>query len=767
MSLNFKQIIFWLAIACLLTPFLVNTNTYFPFIITKATVFRALVEIMLVFWVAYQLFGKEPRKHQAKNPLLWAVLIFSIIILLSAIFGVNFEWSFFSGNERMEGVFGIWHFVLFFVILLTTFDQNDIEKLLKAQVYISLLYALVALMAYRGAGQVTSAMTSNRLAGYTGNPSYYALYALFNGFLALYFYFQQYRSDKKLFNYWFIIFLVEILLMVITGCRGTVVGFVAATFFIGLLLLIKGQDSDKQLKKIVLLGFIIIASIFVLLYSFKNVNFIKNNFVLNRLTSFSLTDPTTFSRLMSAKTAFHAFLEKPIFGWGIENYQTAYVKYFNPDVIKYLPGDFFFDRAHNKPMEVLATTGILGFLSYLAIFAAAFYLIYKKQKQDSNWFLPGLAIFGALIAYFVQNIFIFDFHESYLMFFLVLGFISSLSINVIPGFKESVIPAKAGIRDSRLHGNDKAQDFSQVMFKYFAIIATSCLVIYTLSFWVIKPYLVSQKIIRVMKLIVQGKGDDAYNLTRQIFLSPSFLRNDTITGLDKILASYHQKIDNESAQKITELIITNAEISLAQHPNYMILLNKADLEMFSLSWNEEGLANAKKSLEQAINLAPSFPQPRYNYIKILLMEKNYEEAEKQAQYVLSLNDSLPEPYYFLSLIYSEQKNNEKSLEYLIKSLELGLQINSKDLINSLVSKLVTLKRYDLIEKLYLQAISLDPKDANLYVYLAATYGKMHNKAKAIEYAQKAAEINSNYKQAAEEFIKIIENEEWDKIPDSL
>ena len=756
MSLNYKQIIFWLAIACLFTPFLINTNTYFPFIITKATVFRVLVEVMLVFWVIYQFLGKAPRKNHGKNPLLWAVLIFSLIILLSAIFGVNFEWSFFSGNERMEGVFGIWHFVLFFVILITTFDRNDIEKILKAQVYISVLYALVALMAYRGVGQVTSTMTSNRLAGYTGNPSYYALYALFNGFLALYFYFQQYRFDKKIFNYWFLIFLAETLLMVITGCRGTVIGLVVAVFLIGLLLLIKGQNNDHQLKKIVIFGFALIVLGVALLYSFKNTSLVKNSFVLERLTSFSFTDPTTFSRLMSAKTAFHAFLEKPIFGWGIENYQTAYVKYFNPEVIKYLPSDFFFDRAHNKPMEVLATTGILGFLSYLAIFISAFYLIYKKQKQDANWFLPGLAIIGALVAYFVQNVFIFDFHESYLMFYLTLAFIGSLYLDnplSADNFKKTNI--------------FRSQDFSQIMIKYFVVISTICLVIYSLNFWVIKPYLVSQRIIQVMKLIVQGKGDDAYNLARQIFLSPSFLRDDTITGLNKILGSYQQKIDKESAQKITELILTNAEASLAQHPNYMILLSKADLEMFSLSWDDEALTKAQQTLEQAISLAPSFPQPRYNYIKILLMKKNYEEAEKQAQYVLSLNDSLPEPYYFLSIIYSDQKNNEKSLEYLIKSVELGLQINNKDLINSLISKLIVLKRYDLIEKLYLQAIRIDPKDANLYVYLAATYGKMHNKAKAIEYAQKAAELNSNYKQAAEEFIKIIENEEWDKIPDAI
>jgi O-antigen ligase len=92
--------------------------------------------------------------------------------------------------------------------------------------------------------------------------------------------------------------------------------------------------------------------------------------------------------------------------------------------LEFLPGDFYFDRAHNKPMEVLATTGIFGFLSYLSIFGIALYFLNRLRKKK-EWFLPSLALMGGLTGYFIQNIFIFDFHESYLMFFLSLAFISS------------------------------------------------------------------------------------------------------------------------------------------------------------------------------------------------------------------------------------------------------------------------------------------------------------------------------------------------------
>jgi len=70
-----------------------------------------------------------------------------------------------------------------------------------------------------------------------------------------------------------------------------------------------------------------------------------------------------------------------------------------------------------------------------------------------------------------------------------------------------------------------------------------------------------------------------------------------------------------------------------------------------------------------------------------------------------------------------------------------------------------------IEKLYLRAIQIDPDDVSLYTGIAATYAKMHNKEKAIEYAKKAVDINPLAKEAADEFIQFVENEQWEMIKD--
>ena len=102
-----KTILFYLTIAALFTPFLIDTHTYFPFIIAKATAFRLIVEAMLVIWVLWLV---KKRNFQLRlSPLTKVVIIFGAILFISAFFGVDFYYSLFSGNERVEGVFGIWH----------------------------------------------------------------------------------------------------------------------------------------------------------------------------------------------------------------------------------------------------------------------------------------------------------------------------------------------------------------------------------------------------------------------------------------------------------------------------------------------------------------------------------------------------------------------------------------------------------------------------------------------------------------------------------
>jgi len=752
-----KTILFYIAIAALFTPFLIDVHTYFPFIIAKATAFRLIVEAMLVIWVLWLV---KKRNFQLQlSPLAKTILIFGVIIFISALFGVDFYYSLFSGNERMEGVFGIWHFITFFLIIATTFKYLEVEKILKIQVGIGVLYSAIAILAYSGIGKITAQLTGGRLAGYTGNPSFFAVYLLFNAFLALYFYFRQYIFDKKLFNWWLLVFLGQSFLIFATLTRGSMIGYLISIILIALGIVFLKSDFQKKpnvldpLKKISIVFLIGILVVSVFTFTGKNTSFVKNNKILSRFSSISLTHPTALSRLFSAGTAWKSFLQKPLLGWGPENYEAAYTTNFNPEVLKYLPGDFYFDRAHNKPMEVLATTGIFGFLSYLSIFGIALYLLNRLRKKK-EWFLPSLALAGGLIGYFIQNVFIFDFHESYLMFFLLLAFISSLYYH----------DEKYNDEESLI--NDDPKDYALKMGKGLLVVSVMCMVLFSTIQWIIRPYIVSKGIFNVGYFVKQEENEKAYQELKKIINDPAFLKDDVIMGMKKMYFIYSSKIDEEYRKKMIDVLVVQAKEAAEKRPwRFSLVMAKADLDAIYSQWDKDWLIEAEKSTELILSQFPYFPQSHLFASKSYLLNGEVKKAITEAEKVIELDPNLPTSYYILGIAYNELGNFEKRDENLIKAAELNFPFKDKNQILSIINLLAKEKKYNTIKNLYTQAIQIDPQDVSLYTGLAATYAKMHNKEKAIEYANKVLELNPGSKEAVEAFIQLVENEQWELIAD--
>jgi O-antigen ligase len=761
MKFHLKTILFYLTILALLTPFFIDTQSYFPFIIGKATVFRLIVGLMLLIWSLW-IFGNhsfEKKLISFKNLLIKAVVIFGVIAFLSAIFGVNFYYSFFSSNERMEGVLGIWYFISFFFIIATTFDYLEIEKIFKTQVFISLFYSFISLLYFFGVTQIFIKVTSDRLLGYTGNPSYLATYLLFNAFLALYFYFRQYNFDKKIFNWWLAPFFIQSFLMFMTLTRGAMIGYLASIILIALAIIFLSKDKIILLFKklsIVFLISVIVLSVFT--FAGRNTNFVKNNSVLSRFASISLTDPTAKSRIFSAGTAWKSFLQKPLFGWGQENYEAAYVTNFNPEVMRYLPEDFYFDRAHNKPMEVLATNGIFGFLSYLSIFGIAFYFLNQLRKKQ-EWFLPSLALGGCLLGYFIQNVFIFDFHESYLMFFLILGFLASL-LNAYSPESSSLIKNKDN------YGEESQLNYVSKMGRALIIIIIFCLVLFSTIKWVVDPYLVSKKIIKTVSLIRQEKGEEAFQELRKAMNNSSFLKEDIIVGVKKIYTSYSSKIDEKDKKNIIgTLVLEIDEVAQKKPWRFTLMTIKGDLETIYSQWDEIYLDKARETTETMLSRFSYFPQTHLFASKFYLLNGEIEKSIEAAEQVIKIDPKISTTYYLLSTAYNELNNTEKRNENLIKAAEFNYSFNDKDQILFIINLLAKEQKYLTIEKLYLQAIRIDSKDVSLYTSLAATYAKIQDKEKAIEYAKKAVELNPAIQGSANEFIKLVENEQWEMISD--
>jgi O-antigen ligase len=201
-----------------------------------------------------------------------------------------------------------------------------------------------------------------------------------------------------------------------TGTRGTIVGlFASVVVSLGIIAWFEKGKARKTL--VIALGAmaIIVASIFI----FKNTEFIQKSPTLSRIASISPTDITTMSRFTIWKVSYDAWKERPLLGYGQDNFTKIYAERFIGEKMWNL--EAWYDRSHNVFFDWLVAGGILGLLSYLSIFGIAFYVMWRK---DSHMSLREKALItGALVGYFIHNVFVFDNLISYILFILILGYI--------------------------------------------------------------------------------------------------------------------------------------------------------------------------------------------------------------------------------------------------------------------------------------------------------------------------------------------------------
>ena len=130
----------------------------------------------------------------------------------------------------------------------------------------------------------------------------------------------------------------------------------------------------------------------------------------------SFSDATAQTRFWVWGEAWQGFLERPLLGWGPENFTAVYDAHFNPNF--FVPGqntETWFDRAHSVFFDYLSETGIVGFLSYLGIFVVFVWEFFKthRRKAASASFSRGIVL-AIPVAYLGQGIAIFDVFPMYL-----------------------------------------------------------------------------------------------------------------------------------------------------------------------------------------------------------------------------------------------------------------------------------------------------------------------------------------------------------------
>jgi hypothetical protein len=142
-----------------------------------------------------------------------------------------------------------------------------------------------------------------------------------------------------------------------------------------------------------------------------------------------LSENANKSRQVIWQDSWQGFLERPILGWGPENFAVVFHEHFDPGFYLsdiYGP-DTRFDRAHNIIFDNLVDGGAAGLIGYLSMFGVSFWILWKGYKKKKITFIAAAIPAVILVAHFTQNLTVFDMPASFLMLFLTFIFVSVIS----------------------------------------------------------------------------------------------------------------------------------------------------------------------------------------------------------------------------------------------------------------------------------------------------------------------------------------------------
>ncbi len=664
-----------------------GSGMFFPFISGKNIIFRILVEVALAGWAVLALSDSSYRINIKKSPIMIAYGLFIIVLLLADLFGVDREKSMWSNFERMEGFVGHIHFFAYFFVLTvmvrTLTEWQKMWKFFIAANVLVLMYAFGQLLGAKGlffanyfpqaatwfSSRFQIHMSENRLDATIGNSAYFGIYCLMHFFI-LGMLWSQSKEPKRQWLYPVLMF-INFIGVLYSGTRGTMIGIMVGSF---ITLGIMAWKGDRKLKKIfaacILVLLVLISSIFV----FKNSSFIKSSSVLSRISSISPNDITGASRLSMWKISYAAWKERPVLGYGQDNFSYIFARKFLPERMCNL--EPWYDRSHNVFFDWLVAAGTLGLLAYLSLYGVTLWFMWKR---DNHMALNEKAIItGMLAGYFIHNFFVFDNLTSYILFFALLAYITSRT--------------KAGGE----HHGKVMFDKDQMTLLVAPLIGI--LLVVTFYYLNYRPLVVNKLVIEAMSIVqtdqsktfadkVKIQQDNfmnaiAMNTLGSIEAREQFLQMAVRMGQIKIPETLPVG-DKQLAVGALNGILTAATKDI--EASYEA--NKTDVRMLSIyGMFFNGVGNpaaAEKVLKDARTLAPNKQLISFDLIRSYLLQKKFDDAYKlgRSTYDLSITCTDALKWMMISAAYSG-KYKEANAYAGSKGQEFGFD---PDVLGGLVS----------------------------------------------------------------------------------
>ena len=454
----------WVGLALLLvTPLVVTVSTAYPFTVGKALYARTVVEFLFALWVPLALANPAFRPPRS-----WLLILLGLgfaVSVLAAGFGINFERSVWSTYERMQGLVNAVHWLAFAVVLVSVVKHGSHWRVLfSLNLGVSVAMAVLAIGRFHGVEIGYLADVEERswqISAAFGNSTLLGHYALLNCILAAGM--AVWSFAAKPFpalwagrSFWLAAAALNAWAMTLSGSLAALVAFVGASG--GLALAYALFAHGVIARRVGLGGLAVLGTGAVLLATLffvdNPLNRTSDNPLLRRLSFASVEGSTTQTRLAAWDAAGKGFADRPVLGWGPDNYIVPFGKHaagFGATMSAH-------DYPHNEFMEEAATKGACGAAVYVAIWALTFVVVVRYARGRPGTDPPAsaggqaLALFvgAALMAELLFKQTLFANVVGSLQYTLLLGFVVGLEAAMRPEGSRRWLPRASAVLASWL-----------------------------------------------------------------------------------------------------------------------------------------------------------------------------------------------------------------------------------------------------------------------------------------------------------------------------
>lgn len=711
----------------LLLPLLFTSFTYFPWNFGKTIIFQIIVELLLLLYLIGRAAGSGDKIAEPLNWLDWSLVIFFLVISVTAFTGVNISNSFWGNQARANGIFTWLHFGAWYFLFGRYFsEKKDWNKLLFLAVGVAVLVSSTIFFQH----SLPLAWQSDAGGGIIGNRAFAAAYLLVAFGLALALTF----SYNGQYRYWSLAPVLILLAAIFwTGNRGATIGLIAGVIsgLAAAVFMVKNKRFSRlaliflSLILIVTIGLATLAATKTLSVYFPNLAGVIN------IENF--TSGTGETRLMAWQIAWQGVKERPITGWGWSNYDVTFNKYFNPHFLKYNFTETVWDKPHNWLLEIGNNSGVLGLVSYLSIFGSACYYLLRKGKSRDYHVSPiiGSVFLGTLVGYLVTDFFLFETSNTLLLFFLSLAYIarefSVPQIVVSPArwlavgrflwipyvlflpvslFSFNYLPLKASYYLSQARAADVSATWSLAAEKALAV-----------------PVFVGENGIFLAERFVQL---DKANV--------DVTQKETVSAAVAVAATL---------EKQSEQYRDNPLLPVWAGQVYMILGEKVGPKYY---------VDAERLLLRAKAISPRKQEFLFFLGRLYLLEKDFPRAIDVQKQAVAADPSISISHWFLGLTYIASGDSESGLREVEIARKQGYALTLDQQLY-LIDIYAGAKKYDKVVEGYKNLVNSEPENVNWYIKLATAYALAGQKSLALDTVKEAIRLYPPLQPEADKFIK--------------